>query len=105
MVRVTAKPQVKAGDDTDIIVTALSQDGGAVLPQARVDLTATAGYFEKTRSPRISGFTDKKGGGKAEWETSKMVVPKGGQTVGFQATITRGQQKAHAKTTTTVIKD
>jgi hypothetical protein len=105
LVRVTAKSQVKAGDDTDIMVTALSRDGRAVLPQAHVDLTATAGYFEKTRSPRISGFTDKKGVFKAEWETSKMAVPKGTQTVEFQATITLGKQKASGNTTTMVIRE
>jgi len=32
LVRVTAKPRVKAGDDTKIMVTALSWDGKAVLP-------------------------------------------------------------------------
>lgn len=105
LVRVTAKSQVKAGDDTKIMVTALSRDGKAVLPQARVDLTATAGYFEKTRSPQISGFTDNKGMFKADWETSKEAVPKGAQTVDFQATITLGKQKASGKTGITVIRD
>jgi hypothetical protein len=105
LVRVTAKSQVKAGDDTEIIVTALSRDGKAVLPQARVDLAATAGYFEETRSPRISGFTDNQGVFKADWETSKEAVPKGGQTVEIQATISLGNQKSSGKTTITVIKD
>lgn len=105
IVRVTAKPQVKAGDDTKIMVTALSRDGKTVLPQASVDLTATAGYFEKTRSPQISGFTDTQGIFKADWETLKEAVPKGALTVEFQATITRGNQKAHGKTAITVIRD
>ena len=105
LVRVTAKSQVKAGDDTTIMVTALSRDGKAVLPQSRVDLTATAGYFEETRSPRISGFTDIKGIFKADWETSKEAVPKGAHTVEFKATITLGNQKASGKTAITVVRD
>lgn len=106
LVRVTAKPRVKAGDDTKIMVTALSRDGKAVLPQARVDLAATAGYFEETRSLQISGFTDKDGVFKAKWETSKEAVPKGAKTtVEFQATITLGNQKAHGKSAITVIGD
>lgn len=106
LVKVTAKPRVKAGDDTKIMVTALSGDGKAVLPLARVDLVATAGYFEETRSPQISGFTDKDGMFKAEWETSKEAVPKGAKTtVEFQATITLGNQKAYGKSAITVIGD
>ncbi|MHB8068072.1 MAG: hypothetical protein ACYDIC_09240 [Desulfobaccales bacterium] len=105
IVRVTAKSQVKAGDDTTIMVTALSRDGKAVLSKARVDLTATAGYFEDTRSPQISGFTNNQGVFKADWETLKEAIPKGAQTVDFQATITLGNQKASGKTAITVVRD
>jgi hypothetical protein len=105
LVKVTAKPRVEAGDDTKITIAALSQDGTTVLPQARVDLAATAGYFAETRSPKISGFTDKDGIFKAKWETSKDAVPKGAHPVEFQATITLGNQKGSGKGVITVIGD
>ncbi|MFZ5449851.1 MAG: hypothetical protein ACOZFS_14570 [Thermodesulfobacteriota bacterium] len=91
------RSEIRAGEGGFIRVLVLSPDGKAVIKGAKVKLTASEGFFEKSGSAEIKGTTDGEGSFGEHWYTHAILFSKGETSISFDALVSRDGEEGHGK--------